>query len=329
VVLVFDPFDRFCQKASLQLLDNLRGLRDSFKATLSYLAGLRYDLPHLVKSIETSELYEILDTHRCWLGPMSEHDAAWVISQREVATGQTFTPEARDQLIRLTGGYPALLRAASLWLANQQVAGELPDMATWEDALFAEMSIQHRLTDLRQGLTGVEESTLFALQTALAIKSSREGRESLRQIEDKYGDRLVELVNKGLCLGSTDDWRLFSPLFARFVLTMKGISSGRVWRDPITSRFYQGESELIELTKKERQLLGFFVENPQKICTIDELIENAWMEEDAGGVSDEAVQQTIRQLRKKIELNPAKPRYVVTVRGEGYYFDPDGSPTQS
>ena len=329
VVLVFDPFDRFCQTASPQMLDNLRGLRDGFKSTLSYLAGLRYDLPHLVKSINTTEVYEILDTHRCWLGTMSEDDAAWVISQRETATGQTFMPEMRKRLIELTGGYPALLRAASLWMAGMHLSGDVPDMADWDDLLFAESTIQNRLIDLRQGLTGVEEATLFALQTTLSLKSSKDRQESLRQIVDKYGNSLAELVNKGLCLGPDAGWQLSSPLIARFVLAMEGVSSGGVWRDSVTGRFYQGEAELGNLTKKERQLLGFFLENPQKICTIDHLIEGAWVEEVADGVSDETVQQTIRQVRKKIELNPAKPRYVVTVRGEGYYFDPDGSPSQS
>ena len=209
------------------------------------------------------------------------------------------------------------------------LSGDVPDMADWDDLLFAESTIQNRLIDLRQGLTGVEEATLFALQTTLSLKSSKDRQESLRQIVDKYGNSLAELVNKGLCLGPDAGWQLSSPLIARFVLAMEGVSSGGVWRDSVTGRFYQGEAELGNLTKKERQLLGFFLENPQKICTIDHLIEGAWVEEVADGVSDETVQQTIRQVRKKIELNPAKPRYVVTVRGEGYYFDPDGSPSQS
>ncbi|MCB0191317.1 MAG: winged helix-turn-helix domain-containing protein [Anaerolineae bacterium] len=329
LVLVFDPFDRFCQTASLQLLDNLRGLRDGFKATLSYLAGVRTDLPHLIKSIATSELYEILDTHRCWLSTMSDSDSRWVIGQRESATGQSFSDEARQRLIELTGGYPALLRAAALWLAQQQRNGDTPKLTTWETILSSEQSIQNRLADLRQGLTGAEEAALFALQSALEIKSGKDRNDSLRQIEEKHRETLQRLVAKGLCLNRDGDWRLFSPLFARYVMMMEGVSTGIIWRDPTTQRFYKGDQELADLARKDRQLLGFLVDNPQKICSLDELIQGAWLDENetySGGVSNETVQQAIRQLRKKIELNPAKPRYLVTVRGDGYYFDPDGSP---
>lgn len=329
LVLVFDPFDRFCRTASPQLLDNLRGLRDGFKLTLSYLAGVRADLPHLIKSIETSELYEILDTHRCWLSAMSDSDARWVIGRRETATGQNFSDESRQRLINLTGGYPALLRAAALWLAGQQRTGSVSDPAVWEAALLAQPSIQNRLADIRQGLTGAEEAALFALQSALEIKSGKDRQESLRQIEEKYREPLQGLAAKGLCVTQGEAWQIFSPLFARYVMVMEGVSSGAIWRDPTTQRFYQGDQELADLAKKDRQLLGFLVDNPQKICTLDEIIQGAWLEDHEtylGGVSNETVQQAIRQLRKKIELNPAKPRYLVTVRGDGYYFDPDGSP---
>ncbi|MCB0210218.1 MAG: winged helix-turn-helix domain-containing protein [Anaerolineae bacterium] len=329
LVLVFDPFDRFCQTASPQVLDNLRGLRDGFKATLSYLAGVRTDLPHLIKSIETSELYEILDIHRCWLSTMSNSDARWVIGRRESSTGQSFSDEARQRLIELTGGYPALLRAAALWLAHQQRIDTVPEPNEWASTLLVEPSIQNRLADLRQGLTGAEEATLFALQSALEIKSGKDRKESLRQIEEKYGEPLQGLSAKGLCIKQKGGWQLFSPLFARYVIMMEGVSTGTIWRDPTTQRFYQGDQELADLARKDRQLLTFLLDNPQKICTLDEIIQGAWLDENEaylGGVSNETVQQAIRQLRKKIELNPAKPRYLVTVRGDGYYFDPDGSP---
>lgn len=53
LALILDPFDQFCQDAPTQVLDNLRGLRDSFKNTLSYLTGLRKEtIRHLRTRIE-------------------------------------------------------------------------------------------------------------------------------------------------------------------------------------------------------------------------------------------------------------------------------------
>ena len=56
-------------------MDNLRGLRDSFKTTLSYLIGLRHEVAYIRSPAELGELYEIVDTYQCWLGAMERDDA--------------------------------------------------------------------------------------------------------------------------------------------------------------------------------------------------------------------------------------------------------------
>jgi hypothetical protein len=323
LVLVLDPFDQFCQVATTSMLDNLRGLRDSFKTTLSYLIGLRREVGYLRDPVELGELYEIVDTHQCWLGPMEWDDARWVIGQVELATGQTFAEAHLEQLIEVAGGYPALLRAASLWLAK---VWPIPETATWEERLLAEPSIQNRLAELRSGLTGEEEAALSVLQMALALKSPKERHESLRQIEEKYRPALTRLQAKHLCQLTEAGWRLFSPLFTKFVARMEGVSAGKIRYDAKTERFFQGETELTNLSERDCRLLCYFLEYPLVAHTIDDLIEAAWPEDDSGGVSDESVQQAIRHLRKRIEPNPAKPCYLITKPRTGYRFFPEGAP---
>lgn len=323
LVLVLDPFDQFCHTANTQILNNLRGLRDSFKTTLSYLVGLRQELAYIRDLAELEELYEILDTHLCWLGPMEEDDARWVIGQVEEGAGKSFAEEHIEHLIELTGGYPALLRAASMWLAK---VSPVPDMDAWEEQLLAEPGIQNRLEDLRLGLTGEEEAALYVLQRALAIEPAKKREESLRQIEEKHGNALNRLQAKHLCLQTDAGWRFFSPLFAQFVAGMEGVSAGKIWRDPQTDRFFQGETELTGLSEKDHRLLRHFLDNPVATCTIDDLIETAWAEDYSNGVTNQAVQQAIRHLRKQIEPNPAKPSYLITQPKAGYRFFPEGAP---
>jgi hypothetical protein len=323
LVLVLDPFDQFCATATSQVLDNLRGLRDSFKDTLSFLIGLRHEVAYIRNPVELGELFEIVDTHQCWLGPMDKGDARWVISQVEATTGQSFSQTQVDRLIELTGGYPALLRAASLWLAQ---VSPVPDIDTWADQLLAEASIQNRLKELRQGLTGEEEAALSVLQMALMMASARDRQENVRQISQKYQETLVRLQVKGLCQQTEPGWRFFSPLLARFVAEMEGVSAGKVWREPTTQRFFLGERELTSLSERDRRLLQYFLDNPRLAHRIDDLIEAVWSDEDSSGVSNEAVQQAIRHLRKQIEPNPAKPCYLITERGTGYRFFPEGAP---
>lgn len=323
LVLVLDPFDQFCRTASTQILDNLRGLRDSFKTTLSYLVGLRQELAYIRDPVELEELYEILDIHLCWLGPMEKDDARWVISQVEEGAGTSFAEEHMEHLIELTGGYPALLRAASMWLAK---VSPVPDMDAWEEQLLAEPGIQNRLEDLRRGLTGEEEAALYVLQKTLTIESEKKRGESLRQIEEKQGNALNRLQAKHICWQTDAGWRFFSPLFAQFVAEMEGVSAGRIWHHSETDRFFQGETELTGLSEKDRRLLRHFLDNPGATCTIDDLIETAWAEDYSNGVTNQAVQQAIRHLRKQIEPNPAKPSHLKTKYKAGYRFFPEGAP---
>jgi len=323
LVMVLDPFDHFCRTATTQVLDNLRGLRDGFKATLSYIVGLRHELAYVRAPDELGELYEILDTHVCWVGSMQREDARWVVSQVEEGMGRPFGDEQIERLIDLTGAYPALLRSASLWLAQ---ASPVPDAATWERELLADPGIQSRLQDLWRGLTGEEQAALSVLHTDPPATPEREHQRSVEQIEEKYHAVLTGLEDKHICIKTGAGWGVFSPLFARFVASVKGISAGRIWHDPKTDRFFRGEGELTGLSEQDRRLLRHFLEHPLAIHSIDDLIGAAWAEYESSGVSDMAVQQAIRHLRTQIEMNPARPCYLVTQHGAGYRFFPEGAP---
>ncbi|MEE8390371.1 MAG: response regulator transcription factor [Anaerolineae bacterium] len=79
--------------------------------------------------------------------------------------------------------------------------------------------------------------------------------------------------------------------------------------------------KLVDLTPTEFRLLRYLVSNPERPCSRDELIEAVWgYASDIG--SDRTVDVHIRHLRKKLEDDPASPRWLVTVRGMGYKFEP-------
>jgi two-component system alkaline phosphatase synthesis response regulator PhoP len=78
--------------------------------------------------------------------------------------------------------------------------------------------------------------------------------------------------------------------------------------------------QLVELTPTEFRLLRYLISNPERPCSRDELIEAVWGY--ASDVSsDRTVDVHIRHLRKKLEDDPANPRWLVTVRGVGYKFE--------
>ena len=77
----------------------------------------------------------------------------------------------------------------------------------------------------------------------------------------------------------------------------------------------------VDLTPTEFRLLRYLVSNPERPCSRDELIEAVWgYASDVG--SERTVDVHIRHLREKLEDDPANPRWLVTVRGVGYKFEP-------
>ncbi len=77
--------------------------------------------------------------------------------------------------------------------------------------------------------------------------------------------------------------------------------------------------EVVDITLREFELLKFLATQPEKIFTRENLLENVWGYEYYGDVR--TVDVTVRRLREKIEDDPGMPRYIITKRGVGYYFN--------
>ena len=76
---------------------------------------------------------------------------------------------------------------------------------------------------------------------------------------------------------------------------------------------------VVELTAKEFDLLAHLMRSPRKAFRREELLESVW-----GFCCGDTSTVTVHvsRLRDKIETDPAAPRYVCTVRGVGYRFEP-------
>lgn len=77
-------------------------------------------------------------------------------------------------------------------------------------------------------------------------------------------------------------------------------------------------AESVKMTPKELKLLRYFLENPQRVISRQELLSQVW--EMNGNLQTRAVDQFIARLRKIIESDPAVPRHLLTIRDAGYRF---------
>ena len=97
----------------------------------------------------------------------------------------------------------------------------------------------------------------------------------------------------------------------------KIIESGKLKLDIDSKRVYIDSKE-IRLTVKEFDILRTLAENPGKIYDREHLLTLIWGSKYPGDAR--TVDVNVRRLREKIEENPAKPQYVHTKWGMGYYF---------
>ena len=77
--------------------------------------------------------------------------------------------------------------------------------------------------------------------------------------------------------------------------------------------------QLISLPLKEFELLEFLVRNSGRVLTRTQLIDRVWGSDYFGDTKTLDVH--VKRLRSKIEIDPANPIYIQTIRGLGYKFE--------
>lgn len=76
--------------------------------------------------------------------------------------------------------------------------------------------------------------------------------------------------------------------------------------------------EAVSLTRRETEILQYLGANSERPVSRDELLSRVWGYPRNKGIETRTVDIHIAKLRRKIEPDPARPRYLVTVRGAGY-----------
>ena len=99
---------------------------------------------------------------------------------------------------------------------------------------------------------------------------------------------------------------------------------GELRLDVRKQKAFMGQRQ-IELTNKEFQLLEFLLRHPGEVISRDEFLSRLWGEEIY--VTPRNVDTHMASLRKKIEDDADRPRYILSIRGAGYKLneDPTGS----
>jgi DNA-binding response OmpR family regulator len=87
------------------------------------------------------------------------------------------------------------------------------------------------------------------------------------------------------------------------------------------SRTVAVAGEMVELTAREFDLLAFLAAHPREVFSRGQILERVW-ESSTDWQDPATVTVHIRRIRQKIESDPQSPRWITTVWGIGYRFEP-------
>jgi two-component system KDP operon response regulator KdpE len=76
--------------------------------------------------------------------------------------------------------------------------------------------------------------------------------------------------------------------------------------------------EVVNLTPTEYRLLLYLAYNAGRVLSYDQILDNVWGPGYEDSLSN--VKVFVRNLRRKVEVDPSDPRYILTQRGVGYYL---------
>jgi DNA-binding response OmpR family regulator len=218
------------------------------------------------------------------------------------------------------------LMRRSLALILEQAGYRTSTAANAEDALASSRRDRPDLVLLDIGLPGMD------------------GLDALRQFKDKLGVSVIFLSARrrnldqilGLELGA-DDY-ITKPfeadvLLAHVKAVLRRISAppavpeqtalvvvGDIQIDPYAHTVTVGGSP-VELTPREFDLLHTLALEPNRVISVDELLDRVWGAEFIG--QPQVVYVHIRWLREKIEIDPSHPKRILSVHGVGYKLNPE------
>src|ERR1700689_2684337 len=100
-------------------------------------------------------------------------------------------------------------------------------------------------------------------------------------------------------------------------MTPQGIYQFGKLRIDALARTLRREEKTVTLNRRAFDVLLYFVQNPGRVLTRDELLKNVWPDT---YVDENSLAQSISALRRALDERPGDNSYIVTLPGRGYQF---------
>lgn len=303
IVLLFDRFDEYLQTVDNAFFAGLRVLRNRAKYKFSIVFSLNRPLEDTFEPTFFADFYDFVVGKIVYLPITDATGVEFRIAYLEKITNKKLDNTLKAQIFELTGGHTNLMRlCAESLLASSNAADttqKLENKQVLRKYFLTQKPVRSALFAIWNFLTPQEQNLMA------------KGNYKETPFLEKVG-----LVNNGL---------LTIALFGDYVKE-KSAALNKSAKIEVNQKgeIIKGQMVLSDkLTSLEYKLLKYMLENKERILEKEEIINAIWGDQKTVlGVTDQALDQLIFRLRKKIEDNPNVPENILTIKGRGFKFAP-------
>ncbi len=299
IVFLFDRFEEYVSSLTPDFFANLRILRNRAKYRFSVVFAVSRPVEDVLEPAFFADFYEFMAGKTVYMSIYDKPGLDFRISYLEKITGKKIKSGVLEKVIFLSGGHGNLTRHCleAVLAENQKVKGDLNEF------LLKQKPVRSALFGIWNALNPYEQNKL-----------------SLLNFE---GSDISYLENIGLIKNG----KLTIPLLKDYIKESARIRSentGQIVFDQNTNQIKKGEVVFSDkLTSSEFKLLKFLIATGGKVVDREEIINAVWGEmQSTAGVTDQALDQLIFRLRKKIENDPNVPKHIHAIKGRGFRFEP-------
>ena len=308
IVFLFDRFEDYISVVDSEFFANLRVLRNRAKYKFSVVFSLNRPLEDVLEPTLFSDFYEFVAGKIIYLPIYDKAGVDFRISYLEKITSKKIDKKLLNEVFELTDGHSNLMRLCteSLLSSGQKFENKL---------MLRRFLLEQK--PVRSALFGIWNFLTPSEQTLLAtINLSR------LQVDQQLATRsqdIAFLENVGITKENLLTISLFSDYIKQKVNQSKTSQTLQINE---AGEILKGETVVSDkLTSLEYKLLKFMLLNKDKVLEKEEIINAVWGEQKTTlGVTDQALDQLVFRLRKKIEENPNSPSFIQTVKGRGFKF---------
>jgi DNA-binding winged helix-turn-helix (wHTH) protein len=295
LVLLFDRFEEYVPDLKEEFFANLRILRNRAKFHFSVVFSLNRPLEELIETALFVDFFEFVAGRIIYLTIEDKPGLYFRISHLEKVSGKKISNKLINLAIKLSGGHGKLtILILEELISLTQIPKDSNQLVSY---LLSKRPIRSALFSIWNSLNPSEQQYF---------------------IDKKQEPIFLERI--GLCFDGKTTILIFDEFVKQEIYKNIKLKKESIVFQKNSNEIKIGNNIISDkLTSSEFKLLKKLVENKDKILTKDEIINAVWGDKTTTlGVTDQALDQLIFRLRKKIETNPNKPEYIITVKGRGF-----------